>query len=330
MGNVDYFFGFLFLFSSTIHASIQEDMDVLFPKAITEDMKYISVDDRGFIAGQLGNQCFRIAAGVSLALDNECFFAIPSLVKDMYPEIFHRIPLIKPYKDVEYKICCRGHFKDLPLINGSTRVLDYPFSARYFVHHSDVVRELFKPKQEIEKKLQEKYRYILENQNKYVGIHVRTFVTKKDGYLLPNHKEFFPMWAVSPFYISKAMKYFDRDVTFVVFTDNPRVAKEMLEIFDRKFIFSDGSLEEDFYTISMMDNMIVGNSTFSIFAAFLNPNPDQVVIKPRRSRVFDIHLPHWISIRNDNNRTRIPREYDKWYNICLKHAAKNGYLTKMD
>lgn len=103
-------------------------------------------------------------------------------------------------------------------------------------------------------------------------------------------------------------------------------AKEMFSIYDRKFIFTDNSLEEDFYLLSLMDNVIVCNSSFSMFAAYLNDKPSQKVVMPKYCNQLEIADERWIRIDYDNNEVHIGKEYDYWCEICKNHVLKSGFV----
>jgi hypothetical protein len=296
----------------------------LFPDHVTKDMNYITVDGRGKSGGQLGNQCFRVSAGIGFALDNGYFFSLPPAVKNLYPEIFHKFPLMQSKKKGNKTINCDVCYKGQQRFRSSMCILGFPFNARYFSDHSDVIRFLFEPKSDTIARIREKNIQLLESPGKYVGLHIRTFGSKFDAPFILKNKQALPLWGISPLYYEKAINYFDEGVTFVVFSDNIVAAKEMLSIFDRKFIFSDGTVEDDFYLISMMDNMIVENSSFAMFAAYLNKSPTKVVVAPQKSDFFDVDSLEWVRMDNDDNRVNIGKEYDDWYEICIKHARINS------
>jgi hypothetical protein len=307
-----------FLVAEKAHISNEEIMLSLFPECVTAEMKYITVGN----TGQLGNQCFRVATGISWAIDKGYFFVIAPEVKNMYPEIFHRIPIITPVSEKKKIVNFVPIYKPFPFIKSSALVKDFPWSTYYFQHNAEVIRELFKPKSMTVKKLKAKFQYVLDNQESYVGLHLRTFVTKNDSKYLLNLKDFVVEWGITPLFYETAIECFDQNAIFLVFTDNIPAAREMLAIFDRKFIFSEGTLEEDFYMISMMDRMIVCNSTFSTFAAFLNPNPEKQVVMPKGGKWIEIADPDWIRLDVENIYKHTTKEYQVWHDIRKKYALE--------
>ncbi len=294
----------------------------LFPSKLTPEMSHITVDH----SGQLGNKCFRVATGVSYALDKGYYFMITPTVKNAYPEVFHNFPNISPSCRTKKAIKLKQHFIGHPKIEQSTVIYGYPNSTKYFEGHDDVIRFLFKPTSSMQAKLKAKFQYIFNAQEKYVGLHLRTFVMKGEKHIFSHCKNYFPLWATSPIYYEQAMKHFDEDVTFVVCTDYIPAAKEMLKMYNRKFIYTNNSLEEDFYLISMMNNMIISNSSYAVFAAYLNGSPSQKVVMPKNSLFTEVANEKWIRIDHDDQPNPIGEEYDEWYEICKGFAYEIGIM----
>lgn len=75
------------------------------------------------------------------------------------------------------------------------------------------------------------------------------------------------------------------DPRFYVFSDDPSWVEQNLsftspvEMISSKYTTSS---IEDFYLISQCRHQIIANSTFSWWAAWLNPNPDKIVIAPKK------------------------------------------------
>lgn len=85
-------------------------------------------------------------------------------------------------------------------------------------------------------------------------------------------------------YIDNAMSQFGPEVCFFVFSDTPQDIDWCREnLRGRNFHFSDASSETwDFTAMRFCDHNIIGNSTFSWWAAWLNPNPQRRVVSPAR------------------------------------------------
>lgn len=117
----------------------------------------------------------------------------------------------------------------------------------------------------------------------YVSIHVR-----RSDYLVECDN--FPPLPLE--YYQKATDYFTNQghIYFKVFSDDINWCKEtfnMVNFPNCLFLFSDGKSEvEDLIKMSNCQYNIVANSSFSFVAAWLNQNPDKVVLCPTRERMF--------------------------------------------
>ena len=68
---------------------------------------------------------------------------------------------------------------------------------------------------------------------------------------------------------------------FQVFSDDPDWCRTAL-LGDDIEIQSGGSMLDDFRSIISCDHHVIANSTFSWWAAYLNPKPDKIVCAPSR------------------------------------------------
>ena len=310
--------------ASSLWSLDQETEDLLFPKQVTRRMKYVTTGH----AGQLGNQCYRIATAAGYCVEKGYFLAITPQVMAMYPEVFHKLQVVTPKRWAHKTILFEQIFQGHPKIQRSISVDGFPNSTKYFEDHKELVRDLFAPTPEIEGKLRSKFAFVFQNQNKYAALHLRTFINKEDPHVFLTHKHYYPIWATSPQYFADAMSHFEEDVTFIVCTDYVPAAKEMLEktFPDKKFIFTDNSLVDDFYLLGMIDNVIVSNSSFSMFAAFLNGSPNQKVVMPSYCKQLEVADEAWIRVDYNYNEKEIGEEYEEWYAIGTKHAKLTGLI----
>jgi hypothetical protein len=84
-------------------------------------------------------------------------------------------------------------------------------------------------------------------------------------------------------YYQAAMQRFDYDVRFVVFSDSPADLDWCRQnLRGRRVCFLHGPTDlHDFAALQACDHLIMANSTFSWWAAWLNPRPGRRVIVPR-------------------------------------------------
>ncbi len=110
----------------------------------------------------------------------------------------------------------------------------------------------------------------------YVSIHVRRNSNPSN----PDE----PKYSENPFYVNliqtdyyrKAMDRFLNE-KFFIFSDDIHWCKDY---FGKKHDYSYGTEEEDFNTMARCKHNIIANSSFSWWAAYLNPNPNKKVIYP--------------------------------------------------
>ena len=113
---------------------------------------------------------------------------------------------------------------------------------------------------------------------------------KIGGNFLPDKEKYHPL--LSDEYLKKSMSMFDNCV-FLVFSDSQKDidwCKENIE--GDHLLFSEGHDDlTDFGLQSACDHNIIANSSFSWWSAYLNDNPDKVVVAPK-SRWFGAGLAH--------------------------------------
>lgn|GEM_PF-3480460 len=294
-----------FLFTLFAEPFSQEIYDKLFPETIEKEDKFFTTTT----LTQLGNACFMAAAGIGYALENGYYFALDPVVKNRYPIVFDRFPLYEVEKPSYELHHATDRFYYKP-IEESTNIVGWCNSDFYFAKYKEIIREMFKPSNEMVNTLKRKYSEYFQEDKNYVGIHLRTFVTPNEEGIYPF--EYFIRWGLSPQYYSKAMGLFSKDSIFVVISDNPKVAKKFFSRFSGNFIFHDSdNLYEDFYLISMMKSMIIPNSSFSAFACCLNANPNKTVVKPPNGESVAIFDESWTLLNDQFNF----RAINRWYLI---------------
>jgi hypothetical protein len=249
------------------------------------------------LAGQLGNQCFILAAAVSLALDNGALAVFPDLSSKTsygiplnHQKIFHRLhsyPL--PEKMVKYHYH-EPRFPYAPIpYQPDMKLHGYFQSEQYFREHKDEILALFAPSEQIKSHLEMYYSTILEHPCS-VAIHMRSYLAEDP------QQRYYPNYARK--YYERAASFFPEDALFVVFSNDMPRCKSLLKGLAKEMLFIEGEpYYHDFYLMSMCKHQIIANSTFSWWAAYLNPNPDKLVIAPQlwgyKFNAKDLIPPEW-------------------------------------
>ncbi len=149
----------------------------------------------------------------------------------------------------------------------------------------------------------------LRRRGPVIGMHVR-----RGDLLSPVYRNAYGPLPVE--YFRTALRGFPDDGTVVVFSDGPDdrawCAEAFAELGDRLVISHDRSDVEDFAFLAACDHQIVSVSSFSWWAAWLNPNPDKRVVTPHPAfgsgpRRANIQLagrvpPEWLVVTRDDVR----------------------------
>ncbi len=239
----------------------------------------------GSLMGQLGNQMFQVAATVSLALDNHAQPVFPDLAQKKgegiplnREKVFFRLKTKLSKKrtiSFVYNEPCYN-YQPIPY-HPDMRIKGFFQSEKYFVRHRSEILALFHPHTTIETYLQKKFGNLLRHPCT-VSVHMRSYF-KED-----------PEQHLYPFYgrafIEKAMALFPQDSLFLVFSNDMALCKKELMGIPREVVFIEGEpYYHDLYLMSMCQHNIIGNSSFSWWAAYLNPHPEKIVVTP----------PKWVS-----------------------------------
>jgi len=239
----------------------------------------------GSLEGQLGNQCFQIAAAFSHAWDHNATPLMPDLVTNPYynistnrEKVFWRIHTEDSLPPIAFQYVEKAApYAPIPY-HANMQLKGYFQSEKYFRKHKEKIIDLFAPSTEILSYLRNKYSPIL-NHPKTVAIHYRSYLrgglyhweTSMNEIYCDNGKEYF----------QKAISLFSKDALFVVFSNDITWCKENLHDLAKNLIFIENEpYYHDFYLMSLCKHQIISNSSFSWWAAYLNRNPDKIVIAP--------------------------------------------------
>lgn len=249
------------------------------------------------LQGGLGNQMFQIAAATSLALSNDDTYSFnfhqcntpnqgnPSV--KYINNIFKDIPIHdnyhfeKNYNEPKFSFTEIPYQKNL-LLNG------YFQSEKYFKNNSDKIKKLFFLNIDDIKNISIKY-----DVTNLTCVHVR-----RGDYL--KHKDFHFTCDID--YYQKSIQSIN-DTKFIFVSDDMDWVK--LNFKSDNFLYSDLNDEIlDFTLITMCKNVIISNSSFSWWGAYLNKNQGKI-IAPKRwfgklgpKDYFDVIPNGWETIDN--------------------------------
>lgn len=263
--------------------------------------------------GRFGNQLFQVAATINAArkLNADCIIPETWEYRSSFnlPERLYG----KPTKGVGINTG-QFHFKQNYLDNVSTDIdlFDYFQSEKYFYENRDDIKNYLTPLN---------ITYLDEWS---VGIHIR----RGDYVGNDSYVQYPPQY-----YLSAIEKYFsDSRYKFYISTDDVEYAK--FHFCGDQFVIEERTPIEDFKTLIGCQNLIICNSSFSWWAAYLSKAG--LVIRP--PRIFTNRLSHYIEsdfwqpqwIKHDNFKIDltdttfiIPVKYDHIHrkenlNLCVK------------
>lgn len=251
--------------------------------------------------GGLGNYMFQIATAYSIAKrDNKelvCDYSdnmVPHKPFSEYSDnIFRKIKFSNGI-DSPIQINELGfNYNPIPKVDGNVKLNGYFQSEKYFKHIRNEIVDLFDLPQIIKEKINKKYEDILEQDT--CSIHVR-----RGDYLgLSNYH---PQQPID--YYKKSIDIIGEDKTFVIFSDDIDWCKNNLDFIKNGFFISENKDYEDLYLMSLCNNNIITNSTFSWWGAWLNRNMSKKVIAPNiwfgvsnsHLNTSDLYCDKWIKI----------------------------------
>jgi hypothetical protein len=232
-------------------------------------MNFVAAKIKGF----LGNQLFQQAAcfAYSRKYGYECTLPAQTMNPEAWP--LYKIDGLTYHNVIGIDIHtatfiqeAQFHYKELPAPTTKYVLLDGYFqSEKYFANCKDEIINLFRPKT-----------MRIENR---VAIHVR----RGDYLQLQNYHP------VQEFdYYQQAINYFNRlgYYRFIVFSDGMDWCKHHFSadhFSESTFEFSEqlGAWDDLQYMISC-EHQIIANSSYSWWGSYLNPNPNKIIICPKK------------------------------------------------
>ena len=236
----------------------------------------------GNLIGQLGNQLFIIAATSSLAWENNATPCFPDFInqnrtkwnlaenyKILFSDLKTKNPLLKHIKYTYQEPC----FFYVPIkYKKNMKISGYFQSEKYFIKYKERIIDLFSPNESISSYLQEKYSDIINDPNT-VSIHLRSYL-KEDPF-----GSYHITYGMD--YYNAAMDLFPENTQFIVFTNDIVDTKIKFKNVTKNIRFIENEhYIHDFYLMSLCKHNIISNSSFSWWAAYLNRNPDKIVVAP--------------------------------------------------
>tara|TARA_R110002012_G_scaffold64648_3_gene169842 strand:- start:842 stop:2452 length:1611 start_codon:yes stop_codon:yes gene_type:complete len=263
----------------------QKPYDIIQPQLITCKILGEGVQTLG-----LGNQLFSIAATLGTAYENNAT-PVFNINKPQYPykdNILRNLQQSENFNISKYYQEPHFHYEKIPYTNNMC--LDGYFqSEKYFNKYRKKILDFFKMSDTDYNFIQQNFKHLLCGTT--VSLHIR-----RGDYTLPQYSSHHPVQSIE--YYNKAISYFDKDVNYLIFSDDIQWAKENFSAPNFNFItkqtisgndvmttldISKGGYPDyiELYLMSLCDHNIIANSSFSWWGAWLNENPEKIVIAPK-------------------------------------------------
>ena len=223
---------------------------------------------RNFTA-RLGNQLFQLSNAMAYASKSNEFVAFPNWEYSKYFKgEFEPSVDTNPIK----KLWIEPGFNYTRIPDGANLLEGYYQSEKYFNSIKEVIKESFSFQEIIIKSTIEKNKEILSLTQPKVSIHLR----RGDYLKLPNHH---PVLTLD--YFERAKLKFPENSVYIVFSDDIGWCKDNFP--KGNYFFVEGQSDiEDLCLMSLCDHNCIANSTFSWWGAWLNPNPNKIVVAPKK------------------------------------------------
>ncbi len=190
--------------------------------------------------------------------------------------IFHRLPIGRiPEDSIEIWDPGDFSFREIPFHEGRDVVIrGHLQSERYFEHCRQAIASMLGPSHEEERRLSDKYRECLSGTA--LSVHVR-----RGDYL--HKQECHPLLSVGHYRTALETVRSRTPVDRVLcFSDDIPWCRDAVDL-DVPTTYIEGErADTDMFLMSMCRHNVIANSTFSWWAAWLNPNPSKIVIAPQR------------------------------------------------
>jgi len=238
--------------------------------------------------GFLGNIMFQVASTIGIAKKNDIIYQFSDF--DLFNHfdgefnVNHYLGTL-PYKTIEEN---GFHYQDIVIEDKSKdyNLMGYYQSEKYFTHCKSLIKKLFTFKLEVRNSCFIEYQKALKEANakgkQLCAIHFRF-----GDYL--NLKEYHTCLIDTPYY-QKAIEEMGYDMEYYVFSDNLQLASGFMAKRGVNFTLSNGINSEnttytDLCLMSLFNNIIIANSTFSWWGAWLGSD-DKKVVSPSANHWF--------------------------------------------
>ena len=282
-----------------------------------------------FLTDRIGNMLFQVAAGASLAhRNNNDFIACVSdttipdgtklieYVKSFRGNILRNISLAErvPEGVVDYK---QPGFEYSPIPFENNIILRGYFQSEKFFDQN-YIKDIFSIDEESRSYIMKRYGNLFNHE--IISIHVR-----RGDYIKRPLRQ--PICGMP--YFRRAIKYFGKGRQFLVVSDDIEWCKKKFKGDNYHYTQNEPAII-DLYIQSLCNHNIISNSSFSWWGAWLNTNPNKIVIAPKNwfgvqmknYNLKDLIPQNWIRVKNPRTISLLVKIYFYWSFDIIQRAFR--------
>jgi hypothetical protein len=219
------------------------------------------------LGGRLGNNLFMIANAIAKGLEYNKQVVVyrPSVIyhgNDYSKNIFRALQFIDSYENN------KNYNLAIPAEDKPTFYSGYYQSETHFEKYSEIIKTLFGPPLEFAERIKKELAFL---NNKVVTV---INVRRGDYLHSPNYHP-----VITPEYIIKALTYIPYTDLYLIASDDIEWCKENLDL-PNSYFLEGYKPEEQLWILSMCQNFIISNSSFSWWAAYLSRQVEKIVVAP--------------------------------------------------
>ena len=217
--------------------------------------------------GRLGNQMFKVASLTGIGLKNSAPYYLDAPWN--YQKYF-KIPLHVTNQKIKENLHDKVpyyHYEEVILDQNKVYGIEAYFqSEKYFLNCKEYIKEFFTLKPEYSDPLKEKFKHHLNK----IAVHIRRTDYVNNG----------PIPALPIFYYTEAFTHFPNE-EFLICSDDIEWCKQ--NFIGEQFYFQDEKHEDifDLYLMSYLKGIIIANSSFSWWSAWLGERDGYKIIAPK-------------------------------------------------
>jgi len=236
-----------------------------------------------YLTGRVGNNLFQLATAAALAHRNKDeFTAIITKTWCQEPDKCYLEEYLKQFEKNLFRNIKKINFKpkDITVFDQVLRVEQIPYfpnicihglwqSENYFVNEQSLIRNLFSIDENTELFIKKKYGKVFMEE-------VISIVIRRGDYV--KQPQFHPTCSIK--YYKNAIRYFGKNKQYLIISDDLNWCRKKFK--GSNFFFSDSDGPPvDLYLQTFSTHNIISNSTFAWWGAWLNSNPNKIVVAPK-------------------------------------------------